>query len=168
MNSMMTMDRGMTGMGTSGNMMMNMMPGMMNMMPGMMNMLGGMPMPGMMPRCTMKMEKCVGGMKCMMTCDDKTAAEMLKNLCMMMQGGMCSMCCMCSGMMCCCHNMGMMGMCKMEMTDMGCTMMCTSGDKNCEMMIQACCDCMMKCMMAPGCCCMMMMNGMPMCCSMMM
>ena len=26
------------------------------------------------------------------------------------------MCCMCNGMMCCCHNMGMMGMCDMAIT----------------------------------------------------
>ncbi len=153
------------------------MPSMMNMpmMPGMAGMMmpgmpGGMTAGGlggtMVPRCTMKMEKVADGMKCTMMCDDKTAAEMMKNLCMMMPSSMCSMACMCNGMCCCCHNMGTMGMCRIDMMDMGCTMTCTSGDKTCAMMIQACCDCMMACMSAPGCCCCMMLNGMPVCCSM--
>jgi hypothetical protein len=162
MSSTMTSDRGMMGMPAMG-----MMPAMLGMpmngmMPGASSMnsaMNGM----MMPRCMMKMEKCPGGMKCTMTCADKTAAEMMKNLCMMMQGGMVSMCCMMNGMPVCMCNMGMMGMCKMEMMDMGCMMTCTSGDPNCMKMIQACCDCM-SAMMMPGCTCCMMMNGMPVCC----
>lgn len=146
------------------NMPMNMgMPMTSNMMPSMMNQMAGMMMA---PRCIMAMEKIAGGMKCTMMCDDKTAAEMMKNLFMMMQGGMCSMTCMCSGMTTCMCNLGTMGMCKMEMMDMGCTMTCTSGDEMCAKMIQACCDCLMTCMSMPGCSCCMMMNGMPMCCSM--
>lgn len=146
-----------------------MMPGSMN--PMNMPMMGGM-MPGMMPnmmmapRCTIKMERMSGGMRMTCTCDDKTAAEMMKNLCMMAQGGMMSCCMMMNGMMCCCCNMGMMGMCKMEMMDMGCMMTCTSGDKNCEKMIQACCDCM-NAMMMPGMTCCMMMSGMPIGCMVM-
>ena len=66
---------------------------------------------------------------------------MLQNLCTMMAGGMCSCCMMMNGMMVCCCNM-MMGMCKCEMTDgMGVCVTCTSGDKDCCAMIQACCDC---------------------------
>jgi len=153
---MMSMPMGMMGMG--------MMPGMsgMGMPTGMGTGMGAMSM-GMVPRCTMKMEKVAGGMRCTCTCDDKTAAEMMKNLCMMMQGGMCSMCCMMNGMMCCCCNLGVMGTCQMEMTEMGCVMTCTSGDASCAKMIQGCCDCMMS-MMMPGCSCCMMMNGMPVCC----
>src|ERR1700733_1683017 len=78
-----------------------MMPGAMNPMMNM-PMMGGMPsmmmngmmspmmMNGMMmaPRCTIKMERMSGGMKMTCMCDDKTSAEMMKNLCMMMQGGM--------------------------------------------------------------------------------
>ena len=177
MSSMMTSDRatmGMTGTMPMGGMGAGMgtMPGMMGMpmTGGMMPMTGG--MAGMMnmgmnmamtPRCMMKMEKCPGGMKLTCTCEDKTSAMMLQNLCSMMAGGMCSCCMMMNGMCCCCCNMGMMGMCEMEMTDMGCMMTCTSGDKNCEKMIQACCDCM-NAMMIKGMSCMMMMNGMPMCC----
>jgi hypothetical protein len=149
---------------------MMMMPAM-GMMPSMMNGMGmGRSMPSMMmvPRCTMKMEKMPKGMAVMCTCEDQTAAMMMQNLCMMLQGGMCSMGVMMNGMTCCCYGMGMMGMCKMEMTEMGCRMTCTSGDANCAKMIQACCDCMMNCMSMPGCTCCMMMNGMPVCCSMMM
>ena len=83
------------------------------------------PMPGMMnwmmvPRCTLKMEKCTGGMKITCSCDDKMACGMVQNLCKMMAGGMCSCCVMMNGMMVCCCNMTM-GMCKCEMTKDGCT-----------------------------------------------
>ena len=99
----------------------------------------------MVPRCTMKMEKCTGGMKVTCTCDDPMTLAMMCN-------GMTAMSC----------NMTM-GMCKCEMTKTGCTITCTSGDKMCCQMIQACCDCMMA-MMDAGCACCMMMNNMPVCC----
>ena len=73
----------------------------------------------MVPRCTMKMEKCTGGMKITCMCDDPMACSMMQNLCMMLQGGMCSCCCMMNGMMVCCCNLTM-GMCKCEMTKDGC------------------------------------------------
>lgn len=138
------------------------------MMPTMMmpatNMAPAMSMPSgmMMPRCTMKMEKCKGGMKITCMCDDKTSAAMLQQLCMSTAGGMCGCCVMMNGMMVCWCNLTM-GMCKMEMTDMGLCMTCTSADPMCEKMIQACCDCMTA-MMMPGTVCCMMMNGMPVCC----
>src|SRR5947208_7177756 len=91
----------------------------------------------MVPRCTMKMEKCTGGMKITCTSDDKMSAGMLQNLCTMMAGGMCSCCMMMNGMMACCCNL-LMGMCKCEMTENGVCMTCTSGDKECCAMIQAC------------------------------
>ena len=48
-------------------------------------------MPSMMiPRCTMKVEKCTGGMKITCSCEDATACAMMQNLCNMMAGGMCS------------------------------------------------------------------------------
>src|SRR5579883_1183608 len=131
------MDRGaMTGMasmggpamGTTG---MGMGMGMPGSMPAGMNMM-------MVPRCTMKMEKCDGGMKIVCTSDDKMAAGMMQNLCTMLAGGMCSCCMMMNGMMVCCCNM-MMGMCKCEMMDDGVCITCTSGDKDCCAMIQACC-----------------------------
>ncbi|MDB5307283.1 MAG: hypothetical protein JWO38_1485 [Gemmataceae bacterium] len=117
----------------------------------------------MVPRCTMKMEKVTHGMKVTCTCPDPTACAMMQNLCTMMAGGMCSFYCMMNGMMVCCCNMTM-GMCKCEMTKDGCVLTCTSGDKNCEAMIQGCCDCLTACMKA-GCTCCMMMGGTPVCCS---
>ena len=128
-------------------------------MPGMSMPMG---MAAMMPRCTMKMEKCKGGVKITCTCDDKTSAAMLHQLCMSMTGSMFGCCIVMNGAMICCCNLTM-GMCKMEMTEMGMCMMCTSGDAMCEKMIQTCCDCMMA-MMMPGCLCCMMMGGVPVCC----
>ena len=116
----------------------------------------------MIPRCTMAMEKCEGGMR--MTCQssDATAIAMMHNLGMMMMGGMTSVCMMMNGMMVMNCNMTM-GMCKCEMTDDGMCMSCTSGDPACCAMIQACCDCMMA-MMGAGCSCCLCMNNMPVCC----
>ena len=120
-------------------------------------------MSGMMvPRCTIKFEKCTGGMKIMCSCEDKMAAGALQNLCMTMAGTMCSCCCMMNGMMCCCYNL-VMGMCKCEMTKDGVCLTCTSGDKDCCTMIQACCD-NLATMMKSGCTCYVMMYNMPVCC----
>ena len=116
----------------------------------------------MVPRCTMKVEKIANGMKMMCMCDDAMAARTMQNLCNMMAGGMMSCCMMMNGMPVMNCNM-MMGMCKVEMTDTGCVVTCTSGDAACCKMIQCCCDCMAA-MLAAGCTSCMMMNGMPMCC----
>jgi hypothetical protein len=121
-------------------------------------------MPNMMmvPRCTMKFEKCTGGMKIVCTCDDPTACSMMQNLCNMLANGLVSCCAMMNGMTVCCCNMTMC-LCKCEMTKSGCTVTCTSGDAKCAEMIQACCDCMTG-MMKAGCTCCLMMNGTPVCC----
>ena len=157
MNTMTTSDRGMMMGSMAG---MNSMPNM-GMGMGMPSM--GMSMPTMMvPRCMMKMEKIANGMKVMCMCDDKTSAAMLQNLCTMMANGMMGCCMMMNGQMICQCSMTM-GMCKVEMTEMGCTFMCTSGDTMACKMMQCMCDCMMG-MMMPGCTCYMTMNGMPMCC----
>jgi hypothetical protein len=124
--------------------------------------MAGGPSMMMVPRCTMKMEKCSGGMKITCSCDDKMSASMLQNLCTMLTGGMCSCCVMMNGMTVCCCNL-MMGMCKFETTDDGVRITCTSGDKDCCAMIQACCECMAG-MMKAGCTCCMMMNNVPICC----
>ena len=116
----------------------------------------------MVPRCTMKFEKCQGGMKIHCECDDPTACAMLQNLCNSLAGGMCSCCCMMNGMMVCCCNLTM-GLCKCESTKDGVTITCTSGDPKCCEMIQACCDCM-ACMLKDGCTCCVMMNNTPVCC----
>jgi hypothetical protein len=116
----------------------------------------------MVPRCTMKIEKCKGGMKMTCTCEDEVAAGTLQNMCKMMAGSLCSCCCMMNGMMvcnCC------LTMCKCECTDtkMGVCITCTSGDEDCAAMCQACCDCVSACMKA-GCMCCVCFGGMPVCC----
>src|SRR5271166_1304275 len=67
----------------------------------------------MMPRCTMKMEKCKGGMKITCKCDDKMTATMMQNLCTMLAGGMCSCCMMmmCAAGCTCCLCMNNMPVC---------------------------------------------------------
>ena len=134
--------------------------------------MGGMPMgttaggmaPNMVmvPRCKVKVERCQGGMKVTCVCDDPAACAMMQNLCQMLAGGMCGLCCMMNGMMVCMCNLTM-GMCKCEMTKDGCVVTCTSGDKACCDMIQSCCDCMTT-MKTAGCTCCLMMNGTPVCC----
>src|SRR5262249_34892537 len=136
-------------------------------MPGM-----TMPMPGtmppmspmmMVPRCNkITMEKMTGGMKITCHCDDKVACGTLQNLCMSLMGSACTCCCTMNGMMVCCCNLTM-GMCKCEMTKDGVMMTCTTGDKHCAEMIQACCECLNTCMKA-GCTCYVIMNNMPVCC----
>jgi len=140
------------------------MPGMSTMMSGMGTQMPAAPAMNVMmvPRCKMKMEKCTGGMKIMCSCEDKMAASMLQDLCAAMPGAMCSCCCMMNGMMLCCCNLAM-GVCKCEATKDGVCITCTTGDKNCCSMIQACCD-TMSMMMGCGCSCHIMMNNMPVCC----
>lgn len=116
----------------------------------------------MIPRCTMKMEKCKDGMKIMCSCTDETAAAMMQNMCTMMGSGMMSCHMMMNGMMMMSCNM-MMGLCKCEMTKDGMCFTCTSGDTKCCQMIQACCDGMMT-MMNCGCSCCLCMNNTPVCC----
>ena len=116
----------------------------------------------MVPRCTFKVEKCQGGMKITCSCDDKMACSMVQNLCTMLQGGMCTCCCMLNGMMVCCCNLTM-GMCKCETTKDGVCLTCTSGDKACCDMIQACCDCLAT-MLKAGCTCCLLLNNTPVCC----
>jgi hypothetical protein len=116
----------------------------------------------MVPRCTIKFEKCQGGMKIICSCDDQMACSMMQNLCSMMQGGMCSCCTMINGMMVCTCNLTL-GMCKCEMTDKGICITCISGDSKCGEMIQACCDCL-SCMIQDGCTCCVMMNNTPIAC----
>jgi len=137
-------------------------------MPGMVNPNVGTPMQhmpvnmAMMPRCTMKLEKCTGGMKITCVCEDKMSATTLQNLCNSMVGSLCSCCCLMNGMTVCCCNLTM-GMCKCEVTADGVCITCTSGDKDCCTMIQSCCD-SLTAMMKAGCTCCVMLNGMPVCC----
>ena len=116
----------------------------------------------MVPRGTLKVERCTGGLKITCSCDDKMACSMVQNLCTMLAGGMCSVCCMMNGMVVCCCNFTV-GMCKCEMTKDGVCVTCTSGDAKCCEMIQACCDCV-ACMLKDGCTCCVLMNNTPVCC----
>jgi len=116
----------------------------------------------MVPRCTMKFEKCPGGMKIVCTCDDQMACSMMQNLSTMLQGGLCSCCATMNGMTVCSFNLTL-GMCKCEMTDKGICLTYTSGDSKCSEMIQACCDCL-SCTMSAGCTCCLMMNNTPVAC----
>lgn len=156
MSSTMMMER--TGLG---------MPGMG--MPGMGTSTMGTPTVGaptsgylMVPRCTIKIEKCQGGMKIHCMCDDQMACSMMQNLCTMLQGGMYSCCMMMNGMMVCSCNLTL-GMCRCEMTDKGICLTYTSGDGKCSEMIQACCECL-SCMVNDGCTCCVMMNNTPVAC----
>ena len=116
----------------------------------------------MVPRCTMKFEKCQGGMKVTCVCDDKMACSMMQNLCTMLAGGMCGCCVMLNGMTVCCCNFTM-GLCKCDMTETGVCFTCTSGDSKCCEMIQACCDCLSS-MYECGCACCWLISNTPMCC----
>jgi hypothetical protein len=116
----------------------------------------------MVPHCAFKMERMTGGMKMSCMCDDKMACSTMQNLCKMLAGGMCTCCMYMNGMMVCMCNLTF-GMCKCEMTENGFTCTCTSGDKACAEMIQACCDCMAT-MLKDGCTCCFMMNNTPVCC----
>lgn len=116
----------------------------------------------MVPRCTIKMEKCPGGMKVICSCDDDMTCATLQNLCKMLCEGMCSIGCMKNGMVMCQCNMALCN-CTCTMTDDGCCITCTSGDQACCDMAQACCDCLCACMEA-GCMCCVSFNGTPVCC----
>jgi hypothetical protein len=118
----------------------------------------------MVPRCTIKIEKCTGGCKIICSCDDKLATSMVQNLCTMLAGGLCSCCTICNGMVTCTCNLTM-GMCRCECTESGVMITCTSGDAQCCEMIQACCDCLC-CMLEAGCTCCVLMNNTPVCCGM--
>jgi hypothetical protein len=114
------------------------------------------------PRCTVKVEKCTGGLKIHCSCDDKLACSMVQNLCTMLAGGMCSVYCITNGMTVCCCNLTM-GMCKYETHESGVVLTCTSGDTKCCEMIQACCDCLCT-LMDAGCTCCVCLNNTPVCC----
>ena len=114
------------------------------------------------PRGTLKFEKCQGGMTISCVCDDKMACSMVQNLCSMLAGGMCSCCVQLNGMTVCQVNLTM-GLCKCEMTESGVRVTCTSGDPKCCEMIQSCCDCMST-MYKAGCTCCVMFDNRPVCC----
>jgi hypothetical protein len=117
----------------------------------------------MVPRCKYEFEKCAGGFKIHCSCEDEVACGTLQNLCRMLSDGLCSCCCTCNGITICQCNLAI-GLCHCEMTKDGCSITCTSGDKKCAAMLQACCDCLAACCCEPGCCCYISFNNTPCCC----
>ncbi len=115
------------------------------------------------PRCKYEFEKCAGGFKINCSCDDEVACATLQNLCRMLADGTCSCCCTANGIAICQCNLTC-GMCHTEMTKDGVCITCTSGDKKCAAMLQACCDCLAACCCEPGCCCYISYNNTPCCC----
>lgn len=116
----------------------------------------------MIPRVTMKMEKCEDGMKVMCMTTHETDTAMMQNLYTMLCGSMTSMSMMMNGMMMMNYNM-VMGMCKCEMTTDGICITWTSGDDMMCKIIQECHDCMVS-MMECGCTAVMSMNNIAVCC----
>jgi hypothetical protein len=116
----------------------------------------------MVPRCTLKVEKCTGGMKITCGCDDQMSCSTMQNLCTMLAGGLCGCCCTLNGMTVWTCNLTM-GLCRCEMTDKGVCITCTSGDSKCCDMIQACCECLNS-LLACGCTCCVTLNNMPVAC----
>ena len=88
-----------------------------------------------------RIRKDADGCKIHCRCDDEVARGTLQNLCRMLSDGLCSCCCTWNGISCCQCNFTL-GICKCEYTKDGCCITCTSGDKACCAMIQACCDCL--------------------------
>ncbi|MEX0678672.1 MAG: hypothetical protein WD063_16450 [Pirellulales bacterium] len=110
----------------------------------------------------MKVEKCPGGLKLKCSCDDEISAATLQNLCKMLGDGLCSCSCTLNGISICqCHLA--CGICTCELTKDGVCITCKSGDKACGEIIQACQECLSKCLEA-GCCCYVSFHSTPVCC----
>jgi hypothetical protein len=116
-----------------------------------------------MPRCKLEFEKCNGGFKINCSCEDEVACAQLQNLCNMLCDGTCSCSACCNGIQICQCNLAL-GFCHCENTKDGVCITCTSADKKCAEMIQACCDCIAACSCQPGCCCYISFKGTPVCC----
>ena len=114
------------------------------------------------PRCECKAEKTKDGMKLWCKCEDEVSRGTLQNLCKMLADGLCSCTCTMNGITVCHCNFAC-GICKCEYTKDGVCISCTSGDKQCCEVIQACCECISHCLNA-GCCCYVSFNNNPVCC----
>ena len=115
------------------------------------------------PRCSIKFEKCEGGFKIHCRCDDDVACATLQSLCRSLAGGMCSCCCTLNGITVCQCNLTC-GITRCEYTKDGCCITCLSGDDACCSMLQSCCD-TLACCAKQGCCCYVCINGTPICCA---
>jgi hypothetical protein len=116
----------------------------------------------MVPRCTVRFEKCQGGFKCYCTCEDRTACGVVQNLCAALAGGMFSCSVTLNGLPVCTCNF-LMGMCRCETTEDGVCISCTSGDAKCGEMLQACCDNLSR-LIEAGCTCCVLLSNTPVCC----
>lgn len=114
------------------------------------------------PRCKIEVEKCADGCKFHCRCDDDIACATLQNLCRMLAGGQCSLCCQLNGCTICECKLTC-GFCRCECTEDGCCISWCSGDPACCEMIHACCDAI-ACCVKDGCCCYVCFNGTPVCC----
>lgn len=116
----------------------------------------------MLPRCTVKIEKCKDGCKIQCSCDDEVACGMLQNLCRMLDTSVCGYSCTHNGQGLCNCSLTC-GHCACELTADGCCITCTSGDQQCCELIQKCCECL-KCCLDCGCTCCITLNNTPICC----
>ena len=116
----------------------------------------------MVPRCTLRFEKCQGGIKVYCICEDRTACGVVQNLCAALAGGLVSCTAQYNGVTVYSCNF-LMGMCRCETTQDGVCITCISGDAECSKMVQACCDCL-SCLVDGGCTCCLFMNNTPVCC----
>ena len=114
------------------------------------------------PRCTMRVEKCAGGAKIFCECDDELACATLQNLCKSLCDGLCSVTCLKNGMCLCQCNFALCH-CSCEFTAEGVCLTCSSGDAACCQICQSCCECLAECL-AAGCQCCLCFNGTPVCC----
>jgi hypothetical protein len=116
----------------------------------------------MVPRCTVRFEKCQGGLKIRCVCDDQTACGVVQNLCAALAGGMVSCGMQFNGLTVCTCNF-LVGLCRCETTEDGVCLTCTSGDPACCEMLQAYCDCLAR-QIESGCTCYVSINNTPICC----
>lgn len=116
----------------------------------------------MVPRCTIRVEKCAGGAKLHCCCEDELACATLQNLCKSLCDGLCSVHCLMNGICVCQCNFAMCH-CTCECTPDGVCITCCSGDEACCQMVQACCECLAQCL-AAGCNCCVCFSGTPVCC----
>jgi hypothetical protein len=114
------------------------------------------------PRCTLRLEKCKEGFKIHCACDDEVSTATLQNLCRSLAGGLCSCCCTLNGLTVCQCNLTC-GHCKCDITADGCCITCTSGDKGCCAILQSCCATLESCLQN-DCCCYVCFNNTPVCC----
>ncbi|HKI38622.1 MAG TPA: hypothetical protein VKA46_42635 [Gemmataceae bacterium] len=116
----------------------------------------------MVPRCTLRFEKCQGGLKVHCTSEDRTACGVVQNLCAALAGGLVSCCAQFNGLTVYTCNF-VTGLCRCETTEDGVCLSCTSGDAKCGEILQAFCDCL-SCLIEAGCTCSVLINNTPVCC----